>query len=77
MNQTTGVCTRCGKENCQLTIIDDIDRVCDECLDSAFEQCDICGEYWELGYIEVELTDDGRFVCEYCLEDLSDEVTDK
>ena len=68
MAQTIGNCTRCNKENCAVTIIDDVDRVCAECLDSFFTQCDDCGEYWEDGYVEFYLTQDDRLICEHCRE---------
>lgn len=73
MNTTIGTCTSCGKENCKLTIIDDVDRVCDECLDFKYTQCDECGEYWDDSYIEFFLTKDDKLICEHCREDYDDE----
>lgn len=74
MHQTTvGTCTRCEAENCQLTIIDDMDRVCVECLDSFFTLCDDCGEYWEDDAIEFFVTTDDRLICEHCRENYDDE----
>lgn len=65
-----GTCTMCGKENCNLTIIDDVDHVCEECLDSHYQYCDECGEYWDYMVIEFTYLKDGRAICEYCAEDL-------
>ena len=72
MKHCLGTCTRCEQEDCQLTVIDDIDRVCDECLDAFYTQCDDCGEYWEDGCIEFFLTTDDRLICEYCRADYDD-----
>lgn len=72
MLKSTGTCTRCGTEGL-LNIIDDEDRICDECLDAFFTQCADCGEYWEDGYVEFFLTKDDRLICEYCREDYDDE----
>lgn len=73
MRKAIGTCSRCEKDNCQLTIIDDVDRVCDECLDAFYTQCDDCGEYWEDGYVEFFVTADDRLICEHCREDYDDE----
>ena len=64
-----GTCTDCGKENTSLIILDDVDWLCEECLDSSYTQCDICGEYWCDGYVEFTVTADDKLVCEYCMED--------
>lgn len=45
----------------------DAPLLCDECLDSSYTQCDICGEYWP-DHIEFTYTDD-QIICEYCMED--------
>lgn len=68
-----GTCTDCGKENCDLIVLDDVVRVCEECLESNYTQCDVCGEYWADGYVEFTVTDDDKLVCEYCMEDMEDE----
>ena len=68
-----GTCTLCGKENCNLTILDDIDRVCDQCLESDFQLCDVCGEYYDPGNVEFFCHIDGRLICEYCKEDFDDD----
>ena len=69
-----GTCTDCGKENCSLIVIDEVDMLCEECLDSAYTKCDICGEYWPDDVVEFSLTDDDRLVCEYCMEDIDEDV---
>ena len=69
--KTIGTCTECGKENCSLTILDDVDWLCDECLDSGYTQCDICGEYWP-DHVEFTYTDD-KIICEHCMEDMDDD----
>ena len=65
------VCTLCGKVTDALTYIDDVDHVCDECLESRYEQCEICGEYWDLSIIEVHYVESiDKWVCEHCRKDL-------
>ena len=73
MRKILGTCTRCAKDDCRLTIIDDVDRVCDDCLDSFYTQCEDCGNYWEEGCIEFFLTSDERMICEYCRENYDDD----
>ena len=69
-----GKCTYCGKENVQITILDDVERLCEECLDSFYSECDICHEYYDPGIVEFyRLKNDGGFVCEYCAEDFDSE----
>ena len=68
-----GTCTDCGKENSNLIVLDDVGRLCEECLDSNYTKCDICGEYWGDGYVEFTVTDDDKLVCEYCMEDMDEE----
>jgi len=67
--KNTGKCTNCGAENVKLTIVDDVEQLCDECLDSLYQLCDICNEYYDPGVVEFSVLKDGRFVCEYCAED--------
>ena len=67
-----GTCTDCGKENCELIVLDEIDMLCQECLDSVYTKCDICGEYWPDGVVEFIYTGDG-IICEYCMEDIAEE----
>jgi hypothetical protein len=67
-----GTCTECGKNNCIITILDEVDQLCDECLDSSYTQCDVCGEYYpdDLDWFCLK---DGRLACEYCIEDFAEE----
>lgn len=68
------VCTRCGEVCDELTYIDDVEHVCEECLDAFYEKCDICGEYWDLSIIAVRYVERiDKFVCEHCMEDLDPE----
>ena len=77
MSRTTiGTCTRCGKEDCRVTVIDDVDRVCDECLEAFYFQCEVCNEYWEDCYVEQFWLKDGRVICEHCREDFDDDDID-
>lgn len=66
-----GVCTDCGKQDQSLIVLDDETSVCDECLEMNYTQCHICGEYWNDTYVEFHFPDDGRIICEYCMEDNS------
>ena len=68
-----GICTLCGKEVKQLTIVDEETHVCDECLNSNYTQCDECGEYYLNDSVEMYELEDGRCICEYCYAELSDE----
>ena len=72
--KATGICTECGKET-ELTFVTDEDRLCDECLESAFTQCDVCGEYYP-DDLEWFCLKDGRMICEHCREDFDDEDID-
>ena len=74
MRITTGTCTSCGKE-AKLTILDDVDQLCDECLDSEYTQCQECGEYYP-DHVEFFCLKDGRLICEHCREDFDDEEID-
>lgn len=63
-----GKCTSCGKENVEIRILDDVERLCEECLDSLYQECDICHEFYDPGVIDFSVLKDGRFVCEYCAD---------
>lgn len=67
----------CGRDNCKLTALDDIDQVCDECLESFFQQCDVCGEYYATDSVDFFCHKDGRIICEYCKEDFDDDEFDE
>ena len=67
----TGICTKCGKE-ADLTIIDEVDRVCESCLENEYIQCDECKEYWLWDAIAFYKLKDGRTLCEHCAEDVDE-----
>lgn len=75
MQKLTGICTQCGKE-AALTMVDEDIRVCAECLDAFYFQCEVCGEYWDDSYVEQFWLKDGRTICEHCREDFDDEEID-
>ena len=66
-------CTMCGAKNVKVTLIDEVDHVCDDCLDSEYFHCDICHEYWHCDIIESFELDNGRVACEHCYEDLEED----
>ena len=73
-----GKCTECGAENVKVVHFDDGSALCENCLDSLYQQCDICKEYYDPGVIDFAILKDGRFVCEYCVEEFDpDEFEDE
>lgn len=66
-------CTCCGQEYDHLNTIGDEDHVCDFCLESAFQFCDECEEYYDVGSVDFFVTTDDRIVCQYCAEDMDPE----
>lgn len=72
-NELKGTCTLCGKNNCKLTMIDEVDQVCEECLDDEYIQCEECEEYWKWDIIKFYNLKDGRTLCEHCAEDVDPE----
>ena len=66
----TGTCTMCGKENCELTIVDEVEHVCEDCLGNEYIYCDECKEYWLWDAIQFYNLKDGRTLCEHCGEDV-------
>lgn len=70
MAQTTfDICTECGKET-NVTIVDEVTRLCDKCLDDLdYIECDCCHEYWQYDAVEFYENEDGKNICEYCYED--------
>ena len=71
-----GTCTMCGAEDCELTIVDEVEHVCEDCLDNEYIQCDECKEYWLYDAIKFYNLKDGRTLCEHCAEDISEEDID-
>ena len=70
MAQTTfDVCTECGKKT-NITVVDEVTRLCDKCLDILdYIECDHCHEFWQYDAVEFFETEDGENICEYCHED--------
>lgn len=70
-----GTCTMCGEEDCELTIVDEENHVCEDCLGDEYIFCDECEEYWNWMAIKFYNLKDGRTLCEHCAEDVDpDEV---
>ena len=64
-----GVCTHCEKRRMVTILCDDL-YVCDECLETWYSQCGICGEYWDPGITEMKYIESlDKIVCEHCRED--------
>jgi len=70
------ICTRCGKETDDITVIDDETRVCSHCLEN-FDLCDVCGEYYDSDWVDIHHLDDGRTVCDNCIDSISEESEDE
>ncbi len=63
------ICTMCGEETDEITVIDDVTRVCEDCLEDEFFYCDACGEYWLCDNLESHTLPDDRTVCKHCYND--------
>lgn len=75
-----GTCTNCGEENVEVTAVDEVTFLCEDCLDELdYRECDECHEFWNQNYIEVKQINDGRWLCEYCIEALLEdgEITEE
>lgn len=66
----TGTCDRCGEEDVELHCICDDEKVCADCLDSDFFQCEQCKQHWDLDVME---TRDGRQLCPDCADEYDSE----
>lgn len=64
----------CEAENTVLTIIDDKNRVCEECFLNDFYQCCICNRYWNDDDAYRFIDRNNRYVCEYCAKDFDGEL---
>lgn len=70
--QDMDICTECGEKKMVWLIREDV-RLCDECADFLdWIRCDICGDFYPYDSVEFTELEDGREVCEYCMEDLED-----
>lgn len=66
-----GTCERCSESDTDLCMIPGFGGVCRDCLEE-MEICDVCGEIYDSMSVEFTELDDGRYVCEWCMEDLDD-----
>ena len=69
-----GNCPECGAENVKVVHFDDGSVLCEACIDllTPYQKCDICGEYYDPGFIEFAILKDGRFICEYCMDKIEE-----
>lgn len=71
--RTTDKCTECGKKT-EVTVVDEVTRLCDKCLDLLdYIECDHCHEFWLAEVIDFVETEDGSIICEHCQELLDEE----
>ena len=76
-NDTNNTCTNCGKKNYNLTAVDELTFVCEECLEEEYFQCEECMEYYAYDDVEFFHLKDGRTICENCRDDFDDkEIVD-
>lgn len=68
--RTHGTCTCCGESDVDLIILNDDDHICTECLESDYQKCDECGEYWPIDMVDFI---GEKAVCSYCAEEMEDE----
>lgn len=62
------ICTECGKET-EITVVDEVTRLCEKCLDDLnYIECDHCHEFWLWDVIKFYNMKDERTLCEYCGE---------
>ena len=73
MSELIEKCTMCGEETDDITVVDDETRVCPDCLENEFFQCDECGEYWLSDAKESFELVDGRTICSDCAEELEED----
>ena len=68
--RTHGTCTCCGESGLDLIILNDDDHICMECLESAYQKCDVCGEYWPMEMVDFI---GEKAVCSYCAEEMDED----
>ena len=71
--RTHGTCTCCGESDLDLIILNDDDHICMECLESAYQKCDVCGEYWPMEMVDFI---GEKAVCSYCAEEMDEDVSE-
>lgn len=71
-DQVCDVCPECGERKLLWLIREDV-ILCDECaFNEGWIQCCFCKDFYPYGVIEFTELDDGREVCEYCMEDIDE-----
>jgi len=65
-----GKCDRCGAEGVPLHCICDDEKVCAECLNTYYFECDNCGQCWEDDVMEMR---EGRCLCPDCADEYDSE----
>lgn len=70
-------CTMCGKTGVELTVIDDVDRVCEDCLENEYFYCSDCHEYWQYLDKDYRTLKNGNLVCEDCAEEHNEDEFDE
>ena len=76
METTKGTCTLCGAKNIEVTLIDEVTSVCEDCRDEEYIFCEACEQYWKWDAIKFANLKDGRTICEYCAEDVDEDEID-
>lgn len=71
--QIHGDCIRCSEKDVDLFVIPDLGGVCKDCLENDMDVCDVCGIIYDCMETEFTELDDGRTVCEWCLEEVGEE----
>ncbi len=74
-----GECSECGKEEIEVTLIDEVTSLCADCIDELdYFECDECTEFWLHDAVRVYNLKDGRTLCEHCAEMLleDEEITE-
>lgn len=62
-----GMCTECGEDEIEVTLIDEVTSLCDGCIEELdYIECDMCHEFWLWDAIKFYNLKDGRTLCEHC-----------
>ena len=68
-----GQCDNCGDEDVDLFCVPGYMNLCQYCLENEADICDECGQIWLSDAVEFTETEDGRMVCEYCMEEADED----
>lgn len=74
-----GICTECGEET-EITVIDDVTMLCDDCIEELdYIECDNCHEFWLWDAIKFYHLIDERVLCEHCAQAMleDEEISEK